>query len=374
MRGSGVAVASERRLVAILAADVVGSSRLIEADEGYALGGIRIALSDVLVAAAARHGGRLIKTLGDGALLEFASPVAAVICAVEVQRELAARGASEPPERRILLRIGINLGDVVAQPDGDLYGDGVNVAARLEGIADPGGIMVSGSVHDHLAGKFQAVFTSKGEASLKNIVRPVRIFALSGIGADPKATQPRRPALALPDRSSLAVLPFMNMSGDPEQEYFADGIAEDIIMALSRVNSLFVIARNSSFIYKGRVVDIRQVGRELGVRYVLVGSVRKAGDRVRIAGQLIEAENGRHVWADWFDGDLAKVFELQDQVTASVAVAIEAGVSTAEIARSRAKPTESLDAHDSLFKGNRRSKCLHARQYVASLCVAAPLG
>jgi adenylate cyclase len=334
-------MSTERRLAAVLAADVVGSSRLIEADEAYALAEIRSVLSDIVAATASRHGGRLIKTMGDGALLEFASPVAAVICADEVQRELAERARSVEPERRIILRIGINLGDVVGTPDGDLYGDGVNVAARLEALAEPGGIAISNAVHEHLTGKSPIVWSDGGERSLKNISRPVRIW-LSGA----HKALPLRPTLALPDKPSIAVLPFENRSRDAEQDYFADGVVEDVITELSRIDWLFVIARNSSFAYKGKAIDIRQIGRELGVRYVLEGSVRRSAMRLRITGQLIEAETGRHVWADRFDGNVDDVFDLQDRITESIVGAIEPRMRSAEIERVRTKPTENLGAYD----------------------------
>ena len=349
-----------RRLAAILAADVVGSSRLIEADEGYALTAIREVLHDVLVGTAASHGGRLIRTMGDGALLEFASPVAAVTCATVVQSALAERAASEPEDRRVLLRIGVNLGDVVAQSDGDLYGDGVNIAARLESIAHPGGIAISAKVHDELQGKARFVFEDCGEQSLKNVARPVRVYALGGSALGAKAIGKPLP---LPDKPSIAVLPFTNMSGDPEQEYFADGMAEDIITALSRVRWLFVIARNSSFTYKGRAVDVKQVGRELGVRYVLEGSVRKVGNRVRITGQLIEASTGAHLWADRFDGDLADIFEVQDEVTQKVVGAIEPSLRNAEMERTRTKPTENLDAYNLYLQGQFQLTDLSRERY-----------
>jgi adenylate cyclase len=335
------AAGTERRLAAILAADVVGSSRLMEADEAYALAGIQAALHDGLIATAARHGGRVFKTMGDGALIEFASPVAAVTCALEVQQALAERAAAEPEARRIRLRIGINLGDVVARPDGDLYGDGVNVAARLEPLAAPGGIVASAKVYDELQGKLELAWRDRGEQALKNIARPVRIYAI-GDDAGPVA----RPALAAPARPSIAVLPFHNMSGDPEQEYFADGVVEDVITALSRVRWLFVIARKSSFAYKGKSVDARQIGRELGVRYLLEGSIRKAGPRVRISGQLLEAATGAHMWADRFDGEISEIFELQDRITNHVVVAVEPSLRLAEIERAQRKPTENLDAYD----------------------------
>jgi adenylate cyclase len=334
----GEATGATRRLVAILAADVVGSSRLMEADEGHALAAIRSALHDALIATANRHGGRTFKTMGDGALIEFASAVAAVSCASEVQEALSKQADAEPEARRVRLRIGINLGDVVSLPDGDLYGDGVNVAARLEPLAAPGGIAISAKVHDELQGKLTFAWKDRGEQTLKNVTRPVRVYS---IGDD---TAPAAPIVSA--RPSIAVLPFKNMSGDPDQEYFADGIVEDIIIALSRVRWLFVIARNSSFTYKNKSIDVRQIGRELGVRYLLEGSIRKAGQRVRISGQLIEADTGAHMWADRFEGEVSEIFELQDRITTSVVAAVEPSLRSAEIERAQRKPTESLGAYD----------------------------
>jgi adenylate cyclase len=330
-----------RRLAAILAADVVGSSRLMETDEGHALAAIRTALHDGLIATAERHGGRAFKTMGDGALIEFASAVAAVTCAQEVQRVLSERAGAEPEARRVRLRIGINLGDVVSLPDGDLYGDGVNIAARLEPLAAPGGIAVSAKVYDELQGKLTLDWQDRGELALKNVTRRVRVYALGG-----DTVSVARPTPIAPTKPSIAVLPFSNMSGDPEQEYFADGIVEDIITALSRVRWLFVIARNSSFTYKNKSIDVRQVGRELGVRYLLEGSIRKAGQRVRITGQLIEAATGVHMWADRFEGELSEIFELQDRITTSVVAAVEPSLRLAEIERAQRKPTENLGAYD----------------------------
>lgn len=335
------AARGERRLAAILAADVVGSSRLMEADETYALSAIHAALHDALTTTAERHGGRVFKTMGDGVLIEFASPVAAVTCAHEVQKTLSDRATAEPEERRVRLRIGINLGDVVARPDGDLYGDGVNVAARLEPLASPGGIVISAKVHDELHGRLALDWQDLGEQSLKNITRPVKVYA-----SGPETASSVRPTPSMPTKPSIAVLPFNNMSGDPEQDYFADGIVEDIITALSRVRWLFVIARNSSFTYKNKSVDTRQVGRELGVRYLLQGSIRKAGQRVRISGQLVEAATGAHIWADRFDGEISEIFELQDRIAARVVTAVEPSLRLAEIERAKHKPTENLDAYD----------------------------
>ncbi len=323
----------------------------MEADETFAMAAIRDALSGVLGPVASRLGGRLFKSVGDGVLIEFASPVSAVQTAMEVQTVLDRRAAEHPQERRIVLRIGINLGDVVVKPDGDLYGDGVNVAARIEGLSPPGGVSMSAKVREELHGKIDVDFADGGEHELKGISRPVRIFTWSPQGGQvaqqaPGRTAVVRPLLALPDKPSIAVLPFANMSGDPEQEYFADGIAEDIITALSRVQAFFVIARNSCFSYKRSPASTLQVGRELGVRYVLEGSVRKAGERLRITGQLVEAETGRHVWAERFDGMVADVFELQDKVTSAIAGAMEPNLRVAELVRVRAKPTTDFTAYD----------------------------
>jgi adenylate cyclase len=322
-----------RRLAAILAADVVGYSRLIGADEPGTLARLRAVRAEVIEPLLAAHGGRVFKSMGDGLLAEFPSGVQAIECAVAVQQALAARADG------LALRIGLHSADVVVQPDGDLLGDGVNVAARLEALAEPGGICLSDRVREDAAGKLSLDLEDLGERELKNIVRKVRVFRVR------LATEPKQ-SLALPDKPSIAVLPFQNMSGDPEQEYFADGMVEDITTGLSRIGGLFVIARNSSFAYKGKSPDVRQVGRELGVRYVLEGSVRKVGGRVRITCQLINTLTGHHVWADRFDGALDDIFELQDRVTASVVGAIEPSLRGAEVERAHAKPTENLDAYD----------------------------
>ena len=329
-----------RRLAAILAADVAGYSRLMGADEEAtlaALKAIRRELSDPKVN---EHHGRIVKTTGDGLLIEFSSVVDAVRCAVEVQRAMAERNTEVPEARRIEFRIGINLGDIILDDD-DIYGDGVNIAARLEALTEPGGICVSRVVHDQVRDKLDVVFEDMGEQQVKNIARPVHIWRVR-LGAKPAVSAP----LALPDKPSIAVLPFQNMSGDPEQEYFADGMVEEIITALSRIRWLFVIARNSSFTYKGKPVDVKQVARELGVRYILEGSVRKAGGRVRITAQLIDASTGAHLWADRFDGSLEGVFELQDQVASGVVGSIEPRLRQSEIERANRKLTESLDAYD----------------------------
>jgi TolB-like protein/class 3 adenylate cyclase len=337
-----------RRLAAILAADVAGYSRLIGADEEGTLNRLKSIRAEVIDPKITEHRGRIVKTTGDGLLIEFSSVVDAVRCAVEVQQTIAEGNAGIAAEERIEFRIGINVGDIVVE-DGDIFGDGVNVAARLEGLADSGGICVSARVQEDVAGRLDLTFDDIGEQNLKNIARPVRVYRLRLASTEnmPKGKPTESgPALPLPDKPSIAVLPFQNMSGDPEQDYFADGMVEEIITALSRIRWLFVIARNSSFTYKGRSVDVKQVGRELGVRYVLEGSVRKAGQRVRITGQLIDAVNGTHLWADRFDGSFEDVFELQDKVASNVAGIIEPTLRSAEIRHSVQWPTHDLTAYD----------------------------
>jgi adenylate cyclase len=329
-----------RRLAAILAADVAGYSRLMGADEERTHERLKQHLRELVDPKIKEHRGRTVKNTGDGLLAEFSSVVDAVRCAVEIQRGMIDREPEMPDEQRIRFRIGINLGDVIVE-EHDIFGDGVNVAARLEALAEPGGICVSRVVRDQVRDKLPYPFEDMGDQQVKNIARSVRVFRV--------LTEARRipePALPLPDKPSIAVLPFANMSGDPAQEYFADGMVEEIITALSRIKWLLVIARNSSFTYKGQAIDVKQVGRELGVRYVLEGSVRKAGGRVRITAQLIDATNGAHLWADRFDGSLEDVFDLQDKVASSVAGVIEPALQTAETARSAARPTEDLTAYD----------------------------
>jgi adenylate cyclase len=331
----------ERRLTAIVAADVAGYSRLMGADDEGTLAQLKAHRRALVDPKIKEHRGRIVKTTGDGLLVEFASVVDALRCAVEVQQGMVARNAEVPQDKRIEFRIGINVGDIIIEA-GDIYGDGVNVAARLEGVAEPGGICVSGRVLEDTQGKLDLTFEDAGAQQLKNIARPVRVFRVR----PNTAPEPPQPVLVLPDKPSIAVLPFQNMSGDPEQEYFADGMVEEIITALSRIRWLFVIARNSSFTYKGQSVDVRRVARELGVRYVLEGSVRKTGNRVRIAGQLIDAASGAHLWADHFDGSLEDVFELQDKVAISVAGVIEPALRDAELQRAIERPTADLTAYD----------------------------
>jgi TolB-like protein/class 3 adenylate cyclase len=333
-----------RRLAAVLAADVAGYSRLMGADEEGTLERLKALRGELVDPKIAEHRGRIVKTTGDGMLVEFASVVDAVRCGVEVQQALFERNTGIRADNRIEFRIGINLGDVIVEDD-DLYGDGVNIAARIESLADPGGVFVSNTVYDHVRDRLPFGFDDLGEQQVKNIARPVRVYRVRDtVAKTPSAQIPS--ALPLPDKPSIAVLPFANMSGDPEQEYFADGMVEEIITALSRVRWLFVIARNSSFTYKGQAVDVKQVGRELGVRYVLEGSVRKGGNRVRITGQLIDAFTGTHLWADRFDGLIEDVFELQDKVASSVVGVIEPTLRTAEIRRSVQWPTHDLTAYD----------------------------
>jgi adenylate cyclase len=349
----------QRKLAAIVAADVVGYSRLMGRDESGTLARLRKNRAEHLNPILTKYGGRLVKLTGDGALIEFGSAVDALSAAIEFQQAMVEANRDQPADAALVFRMGLHLGDLIVDGD-DLYGDGVNIAARLEADAPAGGIVISRTVHEAVTGRVTANFDDLGNLALKNIERPVQAF---GVKWDPSDWQQmvtseatvapateREVPLPLPDKPSIAVLPFQNMSGDAEQEYFADGITEDIITALSRVSSLFVIARNSSFSYKGKAIDIRQIGRELGVRYVLEGSVRKAGQRLRITGQLVEAETRAHLWADRFDSALEDVFDLQDRVTIAVAGAIEPSVRQAEIKRANRKPTENLQAYDWLLR------------------------
>jgi adenylate cyclase len=333
----------ERRLAAIFAGDVAGYSRLMGQDEAGTLARLKALQRELVRPAIAEHKGRVVKTTGDGILIEFPSVVEAVACAVAVQREMAERNAVTPQHQRIEYRIGINLGDIIVEED-DIHGDGVNVAARLEALAEPGGICISRVVRDQVRDKLDLAFEDTGEQNLKNIARPVRVYRVRLAGSPLVAAAD--PALALPDKPSIAVVPFQNMSGDPEQDYFADGMVEDIVTGLSRIKWLFVISRNSSFIYKAKAIDVKTVGRELGVRYVLEGSVRKAGNRVRVTAQLIDTTNASHVWAERYDRALDDIFALQDELTMSVVGAIEPTLRKAEIERARRKRPESLDAYD----------------------------
>ena len=353
-------VREQRKLAVILAADVVGYSRLMGRDESGTMARLRKNRAERLDPIVAKYGGRLVKLTGDGALVEFSSAVDAVSAAIEFQQAMIEANCDQSADTALVFRMGLHLGDLIVDGD-DLYGDGVNVAARLEGEAPAGGILISRNVRDAVAGRVKATFEDLGGLLLKNIERPVRAFRVHWKASvwrplaaqevtDVAKSQPSPTLLPLPDKPSIAVLPFQNMSGDPEQEYFVDGLVEEIITALSRFKSLFVIARNSSFAYKGKSPDIRQVGRELGVRYVLEGSVRKAGDRLRLTGQLIDATTGVHIWADRFESTLEDVFDLQDRMTGSVVAAIEPRLRMAEIERALRKPTENLQAYDLMLR------------------------
>jgi adenylate cyclase len=348
----------ERRLTAILAADVAGYSRLIGVDEEGTLAQLKAFRKTLVDPTIAKHRGRIVKTTGDGMLVEFASAVDAARCAIEVQRGMADENTEVPQAKRIEFRIGIHVGDIIVDDD-DIFGDGVNIAARLEGIAEPGGVCLSDDAQRQVRGKVDFAFEDMGLQNLKNIVEPMRAWRLR-MNASGSAAAPIEPpvestqALALPDKPSIAVLPFQNMSGDPEQEYFADGMVEEIITALSRFKSLFVIARNSSFTFKGRAVDIKEVGHRLGVRYVLEGSVRKAAGKVRITGQLVDAVTGAHIWADRFERDLKDIFALQDEVTGAIVSAIRPKLLEAEIGMATRRRLENLTAYEYFLRARQQ--------------------
>jgi adenylate cyclase len=340
-------MSQSRRLAAILAADVAGYSRLMGADEEGTLERLKALRRELIDPNIAKYRGRIVKTTGDGMLVEFASVVDAVRCAAEVQQAMPERNVGVPADNRIALRIGINLGDVIADGD-DLYGDGVNIAARIEALADAGGVFVSGTVYDHVRDRLSFDFEDRGEQQVKNIARPIRVYrVLLDVAAQASA---RKPA-PVSEKPSIAVLPFTNLSGDIEQEYFADGVADDIITELARVRSLFVIARNSSFAYKGRVVDVRLIARELGVRYILEGSVRRGVDRLRVTAQLADAETGNHLWADRYDRPLQDLFAVQDEIALAVTKAISPAVAEAEQRRALRKPPENLGAWEAYQRG-----------------------
>jgi len=341
----------ERRLAAVLAADVAGYSRLMGADEEGTLARLKAFRRGLVDPTIAAHRGRIVKTTGDGMLVEFSSAVDAVRCSIEAQHRMADENATVPLDQRIEFRIGIHIGDIIFD-DNDIFGDGVNIAARLEGLAEPGGVCMSDDAYRQVRGKIDMTCDDMGPQTLKNIAQSMRAWRLQlGRQGHRGSSSGQTPVLEQPDKPSVAVLPFQNMSGDPEQEYFADGMVEDIITALSRFKSLFVIARNSSFTYKGKAVNIKKAGQELGVRYFVEGSVRKSGDRVRITGQLIDSVTGAHLWADRYDGNLEDVFELQDQVASSVVGQLVTHVELAEAERSKRKPTSNLDAYDCYLRG-----------------------
>ncbi|MGE3991432.1 adenylate/guanylate cyclase domain-containing protein, partial [Pseudorhodoplanes sp.] len=338
----------ERRLAAIFAADVAGYSRLIGADEEGTIARFQSHRRELFDPKIAEHQGRIVKMTGDGFLVEFASPVRAVRCAIEVQQRMADRNADVPADRRIEFRIGINLGDVVVE-DGDIYGDGVNVAARLEGIAEPGTVYISRAVRDFVQDRPEIVLEDLGDRTLKNIAAPVRVFRIAPLGFAWRAAPAEPPPV--PDKPSIAVLPFMNMSSDAEQEFFSDGITEDLITDLSKVSGLFVIARNSSFAYKGRSVKVQDIAHDLGVRFVLEGSIRKAGNRVRITAQLIDASNGGHLWAERFDRDITDIFETQDEVVEKIVGVLSVTLTKREEERIARRGTSNLQAYELWLRG-----------------------
>ncbi len=349
----------KRRLAAILSADVVGYSRMMGGDEESTLAALKAHRKEFIDPTIAEHHGRIVKLMGDGMLVEFPSVVEAIQCAVEVQRGMAARNADVPDDRKMLFRIGVNLGDIIVDGD-DIYGDGVNVAARLEGLAEPGGVCVQRDVRNQVRDKLPVVFEDMGEVEVKNIVRPIRVFrvvlepAESSGGETTAATES---ALALPDKPSIAVLPFANVSGDAEQEYFSDGITEDIITELSRFRGLFVISRNSAFVYKGKATKVQDVAKDLGVQYVVEGSVRKAGNRVRVTAQLIDAEADRHVWAERYDRDLEDIFAVQDEITSAIVTTLPGRIEAATQERAKRKRPENMAAYEYVLAG----KVLHHR-------------
>ncbi len=342
-----------RKLAAILAADVVGYSRLAGADEERILARLRALRSDLIDPAVAVHNGRVVKRTGDGAIVEFRSAVDAVRCALEIQTGLAERNAGVPAERRIEFRIGVHVGDVVEESDGDLMGDGVNIAARLEGVAKPGAICLSEDAYRHVKARLDHPVIDLGATHLKNIAEPMRVYALAA-GEPATATAAKATPLArpvTPERPSIAVLPFANMSGDAEQDYFADGISEDIITALAKLPQLFVVARNSTFTFKGRNVLVAEVGKSLGVRYVVEGSVRKSGGRVRITAQLIEAATGGHLWAEKYDRELTDIFGVQDDVTAKIVSELAVNLSVRERRTIAAENTQNPEVYDCFLRG-----------------------
>ncbi len=335
----------ERRLTAILAADVVGYSRLMGTDESGTLNALDTMRTDLINPKISEHQGRIVKLTGDGMLVDFPSVVNAVACATEIQRSIRKRNAGMPQDQRIEFRMGVNVGDVIVQGD-DIFGDGVNVAARLESIAAPGGITISGPVRDHIGNRLDLAFEDMGEQTLKNIERPIRVYNVlveppSEAGVNAKKD----------DRPSIAVLPFNNMSGDPEQEYFSDGITEDIITDLSKISGLFVVARHTSFTYKNKSVKVQQVGQELGVGYILEGSVRKAGTRVRVTGQLISAKDGGHVWAERFDRDLTDIFAIQDEITEAIVEQLKVKLPLQEKKSIERAPTDNIEAYTYYLRG-----------------------
>src|SRR5437016_13551948 len=367
----------ERRLTAILAADIVGYSRLMGANETGTLAALKTVRTDFIDGKIAEHQGRIVKLTGDGMLVEFPSVVNAVACAAEVQRGMRDRNAGVPQDRRIEFRIGVNLGDVIVEGE-DIFGDGVNVAARLESIAPVGGITVSQSVRDHVGKRLDLIFEDMGERRLKNIERPIRVYNISLDTPSDRETNDAA-SRSREERPSVAVLPFINMSGDPEQEYFSDGITEDIITDLSKVSGLFVVARNTAFTYKGKSVEVQEVAKRLGVNFILEGSVRKAGSRVRVTGQLIDGKTGGHMWADRYDRDLTDIFAIQDEITHAIVEQLKVKLLPQEKKNIAQTPTDNVEAYTYYLRGRqfieRRSKAYYqlARQMFAEAAKLDPL-
>ena len=340
----------ERRLAAILATDVVGYSRLMEADEAGTLAALKSLRSELIDPQIAEHHGRMVKLMGDGALVEFASVVDAVACAAAIQSEMADRKDRTPADRRIELRIGVHLGDIIVEGE-DIYGEGVNVAARLEGLAEPGGTCLSGDAYRQVRGKVEAKFEDLGEREVKNLTEPLRVYRIATEGPSLRRSQVVNRPLPLPDKPSIAVLPFINMSDDSKQEYFSDGITEDLITDLSKISALSVVSRNAVFLYKGKAVNPVDVSRELGVQYVLEGSVRRAADRVRITAQLIDPATGYHTWAERYDRDLTDIFSLQDEITEKIVAALEVKLTAVEQGQMTSRYTDNLEAYDYFLRG-----------------------
>ncbi len=340
----------QRRLAAILAADVVGYSRLMETDEAGTLAQLKLLRAEVLNPSVADHAGRIVKLMGDGVLIEFASAVDAVSCAVDVQKRVQEHNGSQSREKQIWFRVGINVGDIIVDGD-DIYGDGVNIAARLEGLAEPGGIFISRTAADQVRDRLSFSIEDRGEFAVKNIARPIQVFCVVSGASGPGSIVPLQSISSTPKKLSIAVLPFANMSGDAEQDYFADGISEDIITALSKLSQLFVIARNSSFTFKGKNVNVQEVGKSLGVGYVLEGSVRKSGNRVRVTGQLIDATTGGHLWAERYDRELTDIFAVQDDVTQHIVEALALNLSDRDQKPLAAEHTDSIEAYDCFLRG-----------------------
>ncbi|MFZ0603894.1 MAG: adenylate/guanylate cyclase domain-containing protein [Roseiarcus sp.] len=365
-----------RRLAAILAIDVVGYSRLMGEDEAGTARAVR-EHREAARAIVADHGGRIVKTMGDGLLMEFPSIVAAVECAIAIQTLMVERNADTPEDKRILYRLGVNLGDVLIEGD-DILGDGVNIAARLEGLCDPGGVLISGTAHDHVRGKIDAHFVDLGPTQLKNIVEPIRVYSLEvGVPAQAKPVPAPAPEVSRPPRLSMVVLPFANIGGDPEQEHFVDGVTESLTTDLSRIRGAYVVARNTAFAYKGKPLDVKTIGRELNVRYVLEGSVQRAGNRMRVNVQLFDAETGNHLWAERFDKPLADLFDMQDEIVARLAGALNAQLAAAEARRAEKAPTpDSMDLYFQamawLNKGPTPDNVAQARSFFDRALTADP--